>query len=61
VLCLWKKRSFEAYLKENAPGISLLTVSDGDDTTRAADNMAAALQANNDIVGYSVFPVFPVQ
>jgi ribose transport system substrate-binding protein len=46
-----KYAAFESYLKENAPNISLIKVSDGGDTTRAADNMAAALQANNDIVG----------
>jgi ribose transport system substrate-binding protein len=46
-----KYAAFEAYLKENAPNISLIKVSDGGDTTRAADNMAAALQANSDIVG----------
>jgi ribose transport system substrate-binding protein len=46
-----KFASFKSYLAENAPGVSLLVVSDGGDTTRAADNMAAALQANRDIIG----------
>jgi ribose transport system substrate-binding protein len=41
---------FRSWLAANAPNITLTIVSDGGDTTRAADNMAAALQANSDIV-----------
>jgi ribose transport system substrate-binding protein len=40
---------FKNWLAANAPNITLTIVSDGGDTTKAADNMAAALQANSDI------------
>jgi ribose transport system substrate-binding protein len=40
---------FRGWLAAHAPDITLTIVSDGGDTTRAADNMAAALQANSDI------------
>ncbi|MFP3089855.1 substrate-binding domain-containing protein [Treponema sp. TIM-1] len=46
-----KFAAFQSYLAEHAPNIELVKVSDGGDTTKAADNMAAALQANSDIVG----------
>ena len=42
---------FENWCKENAPGIELVKVNDAGDTTAATDNMAAALQANDDLVG----------
>ncbi|MDR1785571.1 MAG: substrate-binding domain-containing protein [Spirochaetaceae bacterium] len=41
---------FSNWIKANAPAIRLTIVNDGGDTTKAADNAAAALQANNDIV-----------
>ncbi|WP_334104425.1 substrate-binding domain-containing protein [Muricomes intestini] len=40
---------FKAWCAENAPGIGFVEVNDAGDTTTATDNMAAALQANNDI------------
>lgn len=44
-------QGFEDWCKENAPEISLIKVNDAGDTTVATDNLAAALQANDDIVG----------
>ena len=42
---------FKSWCEENAPGITFVDVNDAGDTTTATDNMAAALQANEDIVG----------
>ncbi|MDR1832604.1 MAG: substrate-binding domain-containing protein [Fusobacteriaceae bacterium] len=42
---------FKAWLAANAPDVKLTIVNDGGDTTKAADNVAAALQANSDITG----------
>lgn len=44
-------QGFEDWCKQNAPEVSLVKVNDAGDTTVAADNLAAALQANDDIVG----------
>lgn len=44
-------QGFEDWCKENAPDVSLVKVNDEGDTTVATDNLAAALQANDDIVG----------
>lgn len=44
-------QGFEDWCKENAPAVSLVKVNDAGDTTVATDNLAAALQANDDIVG----------
>ena len=41
----------EAWCAENAPGIEIVKVNDAGDTTAATDNMSAALQANDDLVG----------
>lgn len=43
-------QGFEEWCKENAPGIEIVKVNDGGDTTVAVDNMAATLQANEDLV-----------
>jgi ribose transport system substrate-binding protein len=40
---------FRNWLRVNAPNVSTVVVNDGGDTTRAAANAAAALQANPDI------------
>jgi ribose transport system substrate-binding protein len=42
---------FKRWAAANAPGITFVDVNDAGDTTVATDNMAAALQANSDIVG----------
>lgn len=42
---------FKKWCKTNAPDIEFVDVNDAGDTTTATDNMAAALQANEDIVG----------
>lgn len=42
---------FKAWCAENAPDIEFVDVNDAGDTTTATDNMAAALQANDDITG----------
>jgi ribose transport system substrate-binding protein len=42
---------FKAWCAENAPGVELVLVNDAGDTTTAADNLAAALQANPDMAG----------
>ncbi len=42
---------FEDWCAENAPGVEIIKVNDGGDTTVAVDNMSATLQANDDIVG----------
>lgn len=42
---------FKNWCAENAPGLSFVEVNDAGDTVTATDNMAAALQANSDIVG----------
>lgn len=42
---------FKAWCEANAPDIEFIDVNDAGDTTKATDNMAAALQANDDIVG----------
>lgn len=42
---------FKAWCAENAPEIEFVEVNDAGDTTTATDNMAAALQANEDITG----------
>ena len=42
---------FRAWCEENAPDVELVLVNDAGDTTTATDNLAAALQANPDIVG----------
>ncbi len=44
-------QGFEAWCAENAPGIEIVKVNDAGDTTAATDNMSAALQANDDLVG----------
>lgn len=44
-------QGFEDWCNENAPGISLIKVNNAGDTTVGTDNLAAALQANDDIVG----------
>ncbi len=44
-------QGFEDWCKANAPQVSLIKVNDAGNTTVAADNLAAALQANDDIVG----------
>ncbi|PQQ65940.1 substrate-binding domain-containing protein [Acetivibrio saccincola] len=44
-------QGFEDWCKENAPEVSLVKVNNAGDTTVGADNLAAALQANDDIVG----------
>lgn len=44
-------KGFTAWCAENAPEIELVLVNDAGDTTQAVDNMTAALQANDDIVG----------
>jgi len=46
-----KYAAFEKYLKENAPDIEIIKINDNGDTTKAAENTAAALQANSDILG----------
>ncbi|HHT96289.1 MAG TPA: sugar ABC transporter substrate-binding protein [Clostridiales bacterium] len=42
---------FKDWCATNAPGIEFVDVNDAGDTTKATDNMAAALQSNDDIVG----------
>ena len=42
---------FRVWCEENAPDVELVLVNDAGDTTTATDNLAAALQANPDIVG----------
>jgi ribose transport system substrate-binding protein len=42
---------FKKWAAANAPGIGFVDVNDAGDTTVATDNMAAALQANGDLVG----------
>lgn len=42
---------FKNWCAENAPDIEFVDVNDAGDTTKATENMAAALQANEDIVG----------
>ncbi len=41
---------FKKWCAENAPEVTFVDVNDAGDTTTATDNMAAALQANDDIV-----------
>jgi len=45
------QKTVNPVFKQNAPEVSLVKVNDAGDTTVAADNLAAALQANDDIVG----------
>ncbi|MDD2957499.1 MAG: substrate-binding domain-containing protein [Lachnospiraceae bacterium] len=42
---------FKNWCAENAPDVGFVDVNDAGDTSTATDNMAAALQANDDIVG----------
>jgi len=42
---------FKNWCAENAPDVTFVDVNDAGDTTTATDNMNAALQANDDIVG----------
>ena len=42
---------FKSWCAANAPDITFVDVNDAGDTTTATDNMNAALQANDDIVG----------
>ena len=44
-------QGFEKWCAENAPDVEIVKVNDAGDTTAAVDNMNAALQANEDLVG----------